>query len=76
MTSSESGRVPGTGRGGGTGAGSPSRGYTAQTPPVRLSPDTKDVLQALAAAQGVRLTDVIREALEEYVARHRAAGTR
>lgn len=60
-----------TGRGGGTGAGSPSRGYTAQTPPVRVAPETLALLQELADAQGVRLSDVVREAIDEYVERCR-----
>lgn len=59
-----------TGRGGGTGAGSPNRGYTAQVL-IRLSPATRDVLAGLADARGVPVSDVVREALDEHIARHR-----
>lgn len=62
-----------TGRGGGTGAGSPDRGYTAQIL-VRLSPATRDVLAGIADARGVYLADVVREALDEHIARHRPSG--
>jgi hypothetical protein len=35
---------------------------------VRVSPDTRQALEEIAAAQGRRLADVAREALERYVA--------
>ena len=37
---------------------------------VRVTTDTRTALEAIAAAQGRRLADVSREALDEYVARH------
>ena len=63
-----------TGRGGGTGAGSPDRGYTAQIL-VRLSPDTKAVLAGIADARGMYLSDAVREAIEGYIAQHRGSAT-
>lgn len=37
---------------------------------VRVTTGTRTALQAIAAAQGRRLADVSRDALDEYVARH------
>jgi hypothetical protein len=37
---------------------------------VRVTTRTRSALEAIAAAQGRRLSDVSREALDEYVARH------
>jgi hypothetical protein len=37
---------------------------------VRVTTDTRTALETIAAAQGRRLADVSREALDEYVARH------
>lgn len=37
---------------------------------VRVTTDTRTALEAIAAAQGRRLADVSRDALDEYVARH------
>jgi predicted DNA-binding protein len=37
---------------------------------VRVPPSTRAALEALAKAQGKRLADVSREALDEYVSRH------
>ena len=36
----------------------------------RVPPETKTALEELARAQGKRLADVSREALDEYVSRH------
>jgi hypothetical protein len=47
-------------------------GETARTPSltVRVPSETRTALEELAKAQGKRLADVSREALDEYVARH------
>lgn len=37
---------------------------------VRVPPETRTALEELAKAQGKRLADVSREALDEYVSRH------
>lgn len=55
-------------------AGRPSlTGGKAHTPPltVRVRPGVRSALEGIAQKQGRRLADVSREALEEYVARHR-----
>ena len=54
-------------------AGRPSvTGRTEHTPnlTVRVAPATRAKLQEIAAAQGRRLADVTRDALDEYLARH------
>jgi hypothetical protein len=47
-------------------------GENARTPSltVRVPPETRTALEELAKAQGKRLADVSREALDEYVSRH------
>jgi predicted HicB family RNase H-like nuclease len=47
-------------------------GESARTPSltVRVPPETRTALEELAKAQGKRLADVSREALDEYVSRH------
>ena len=47
-------------------------GERARTPSltVRVPPETRTALEELAKAQGRRLADASREALDEYVARH------
>lgn len=47
-------------------------GASARTPSltVRVPPETRTALEELAKAQGKRLADVSREALDEYVSRH------
>lgn len=47
-------------------------GANARTPSltVRVPPETRSALEELARAQGKRLADVSREALDEYVSRH------
>ena len=47
-------------------------GGNARTPSltVRVPPETRTALEELARAQGKRLADVSREALDEYVSRH------
>ena len=47
-------------------------GGSARTPSltVRVPPETRTALEELARAQGKRLADVSREALDEYVSRH------
>jgi hypothetical protein len=47
-------------------------GGNARTPSltVRVPPETRRALEELARAQGKRLADVSREALDEYVSRH------
>jgi hypothetical protein len=47
-------------------------GESARTPSltVRVPPETRSALEELAKAQGKRLADVSREALDEYVSRH------
>jgi hypothetical protein len=47
-------------------------GENARTPSltVRVPPETRTALEELARAQGKRLADVSREALDEYVSRH------
>ena len=40
---------------------------------LRVSQVTKDELEHLAALMGKRQSDIVREALEEYFARHRGA---
>jgi hypothetical protein len=37
---------------------------------VRVPPETRSALEEMAKAQGKRLADVSREALDEYVSRH------
>jgi hypothetical protein len=49
--------------------GEPGEGSSAQVR-VRVTSRTRTALEAIAAAQGRRLADVSREALDEYVARH------
>ena len=47
-------------------------GESARTPSltVRVPPETRTALEELARAQGRRLAEVSREALDEYVSRH------
>jgi hypothetical protein len=47
-------------------------GGNARTPSltVRVPPETRAALEELARAQGKRLADVSREALDEHVSRH------
>ena len=47
-------------------------GAAARTPrmTVRVAPETRRALEAIAARQGRRLTDVSRDALAEYVTAH------
>jgi len=47
-------------------------GAAARTPKmtVRVAPEMRRALEAIAARQGRRLTDVSRDALSEYVAAH------
>jgi hypothetical protein len=47
-------------------------GDRARTPSltVRVPPETRTALEELAKAQGKRLADVSREAMDEYVSRH------
>jgi predicted HicB family RNase H-like nuclease len=47
-------------------------GEKARTPSltVRVPPETRTALEELARAQGKRLAEVSREALDEYVSRH------
>jgi hypothetical protein len=47
-------------------------GASARTPSltVRVPPQVRDALESIAGAQGRRLADVSREALEQYVERH------
>lgn len=55
-------------------AGRPSlTGSSAHTPAltVRVRPGVRSALEEIAHKQGRRLADVSREALDEYVARHR-----
>ena len=55
-------------------AGRPSLiGGSAHTPPltVRVRPGVRSALEEIARQQGRRLADISREALDEYVARHR-----
>ncbi len=55
-------------------AGRPSLiGGKAHTPPltVRVPPGVRSALEEIAQKQGRRLADVSREALDQYVARHR-----
>jgi hypothetical protein len=47
----------------------PGEGPSAQVR-VRVTTGTRTALEAIAAAQGRRLADVSRDALDEYVARH------
>jgi hypothetical protein len=49
--------------------GEPGEGPSAQVR-VRVATRTRAALEAIAAAQGRRLADVSRDALDEYVARH------
>jgi hypothetical protein len=49
--------------------GEPGEGPSAQVR-VRVTTGTRTALEAIAAAQGRRLADVSRDALDEYVARH------
>src|SRR5262252_1343143 len=49
--------------------GEPGEGPSAQVR-VRVTNRTRAALEAIAAAQGRRLTDVSRDALDEYVERH------
>lgn len=49
--------------------GEPGEGASAQVR-VRVTSRTRSALEAIAAAQGRRLADVSRDALDEYVARH------
>lgn len=60
-----------TGRGGGTGAGRPGRGRTAQIPPLRVEPELRTTLEEMAQARGRTLADEVRDALERHVAAHR-----
>lgn len=48
-------------------------GGKTHTPPltVRVRPGVRSALEEIAQKQGRRLADVSREALDEYVARHR-----
>jgi hypothetical protein len=43
---------------------------------VRVAPQTREALEAIARDQGRRLADVSRDALDEYVSRHRSKGSR
>lgn len=58
-------RLGGRPRVGGAGGNGPSIQVR-----VRVTTDTRTALETIAAAQGRRLADVSREALDEYVARH------
>lgn len=58
-------RLGGRPRVGGAGGHGPSRQVR-----VRVTDDTRSALEDIATAQGRRLTDVSRDALDEYVARH------
>jgi hypothetical protein len=49
--------------------GEPGEGPSTQVR-VRVATRTRAALEAIAAAQGRRLADVSRDALDEYVARH------
>jgi len=49
--------------------GEPGEGPSAQVR-VRVTTQTRAALEAIAAAQGRRLADVSRDALDEYVDRH------
>lgn len=49
--------------------GEPGEGPSAQVR-VRITSRTRTALEAIAVAQGRRLADVSRDALDEYVARH------
>lgn len=49
--------------------GASGRGPSMQVR-VRVTTDTRAALETIAAAQGRRLADVSRDALDEYVARH------
>ena len=49
--------------------GEPGEGPSAQVR-VRVTNRTRAALEAIAAAQGRRLADVSRDALDEYVERH------
>jgi hypothetical protein len=49
--------------------GEPGEGPSMQVR-VRITTRTRAALEAIAAAQGRRLADVSRDALDEYVARH------
>jgi hypothetical protein len=49
--------------------GEPGEGPSAQVR-VRVTSRTRTALEEIAAAQGRRLADVSRDALDEYVARH------
>ena len=49
--------------------GEPGEGSSAQVR-VRVTSRTRAALEAIAAAQGRRLADVSRDALDEYIARH------
>lgn len=50
-------------------------GKPARTPnlTIRVAPETRAALESIAAGSGRRLADVGRQALDEYVQRHRAA---
>jgi hypothetical protein len=58
-------RLGGRPRVGGAGGDGPSMQVR-----VRVTTDTRTALETIAAAQGRRLADVSRDALDEYVARH------
>jgi hypothetical protein len=58
-------RLGGRPRVGGAGGEGPSMQVR-----VRVTTDTRTALETIAAAQGRRLADVSRDALDEYVARH------
>lgn len=58
-------RLGGRPRVGGAGGDGPSMQVR-----VRVTTDTRTALESIAAAQGRRLADVSRDALDEYVARH------
>ncbi len=49
--------------------GAPGEGHSIQVR-VRVTTQTRSALEAIAAAQGRRLADVSRDALDEYVAHH------
>ncbi|MHB2024969.1 MAG: hypothetical protein ACYCO3_16895, partial [Mycobacteriales bacterium] len=51
------------------GGGAPGEGPSIQVR-VRVTTRTRTALESIAAAQGRRLSDVSRDALDEYAARH------
>lgn len=57
-------------------SGRPSlTGRSSRTPnlTIRVAPETRAALESIAARGGLRLADVGRQALDEYIQRHRTA---